>query len=66
MFLYTFYEYLDPMSSTRKIKDKIVLTLDGVAPVDCIITMSKPISNMFENSRNQLLPNERYYVGAMY
>ena len=66
VFLYTFYEYMDPLTSSRKVKDKIVLALDDVAPVDCIITMSKPVSRLFEDSGNQLLPNERYYVGAMY
>ena len=43
-----------------------MLEIDGVAPDTCIVTMSKPFASAFNNPKKMLLPNERYYVGAMY
>ena len=63
IFLYTFYEYLAPDESYKSIKDKIVILTSGTSTDKFL---SKKISSLFYSKESKLLPNEKYYVGAMY
>ena len=63
IFLYTLYEYMSPNEAYRSIKDKIVIQTSGTSTDKFL---SKQFNSMFYSKTNKLIPNEKYYVGAMY
>ena len=65
MFLYTFAEYENPSLHTEGFKKSIVIDIPSTRPV-YDDRMSKPIGKVFEWPGKDFLPNETYFVGAMY
>jgi len=56
---------MSPADTYRSIEDKIVLKYASTAPGSSV-RMSRPIGKVFPKRGNEFLPNEKYYIGAMY
>ena len=54
---------MSPDEAYRSIKDKIVIQTTGTSTDKFL---SKQFNSMFYSKTNKLIPNEKYYVGAMY
>lgn len=66
LFMFTLAQYLSPAKHIDSFKKDAVLHLQTTSPIGCQASMSKPIVKPFDWPYTEFLPNEVYYVGAIY
>ena len=65
--MFTLTKYLSPKKQQpTQFKKDVALNVQSTYPIDCDTIMSKPISRVFEWPTSEFLPNETYFIGAMY